>query len=230
MRTFGERFKAAREAAGLSQRSLGSKIGVSGSAISQWEDGTTAADGIRAAALETAAGILGVSVRRLLTGKDGEPSGEAPDGLRQAPADLRNVPVISLVEAGYDTGAEDPYPLGEGSSSIAVDADLARSLSRLVFALEITGESMADEFRPGDIVIIDPKVRPSPGDYVVAKLDGERTATFKKYRARGNDRNGIEIFELVPLNENYATVTVSAENPGRIVGTMIEHRRRRRRS
>lgn len=225
---FGERFREAREAAGYSQRALGKKIGYSGSAISQWESGDTHPDLIRRAALEMAAGLLRVSVNKLLTGRDDEHA-EVPDGLKAAPDDVRNVPVISLVQAGFGRDGEDPYPRGEGSGSVLVDADLAQSLSRLVFALEITGESMLEEFRPGDVVIIDPMVKPQPGDYVVAKLDRDSAATFKKYRARGSGANGEPIFELVPLNPDFATITVSSDNPGRIIGTMMEHRRRRRR-
>jgi SOS-response transcriptional repressor LexA len=225
---FGERFREAREAVGISQRALGKKIGYSGSAISQWESGDTHPDLIRRAALEMAAGILRVSVNKLLTGRDDERA-DVPPGLKAAPEDVRNIPLISLVQAGYSREGDDPYPRGEGAGSILVDADLAQSLSRLVFALEITGESMLDEFRPGDIVIIDPMIKPQPGDYVVAKVDGDSKATFKKYRSRGTGMNGEPIFELVPLNPDFATITVSADNPGRIIGTMMEHRRRRRR-
>ena len=63
----------------------------------------------------------------------------------------------------------------------------------------------------------------------MAKVDSDESATFKKYRARGSDANGVAIFDLVPLNSDYATVTVSSSNPGTIIGTMMEHRRRRRR-
>ena len=51
MSNFAERFKAARERAGISQRALGRRIGYSGSAISQWEAGVIEADNIRVAAL-----------------------------------------------------------------------------------------------------------------------------------------------------------------------------------
>lgn len=112
---------------------------------------------------------------------------------------------------------------------VGVDAATATELSRVAFALQIEGDSMMPEFQAGDIIIVDPEVAPMPGDYVVAKLDNEQTATFKKYRSRGTDATGFECFELVPLNDDYATVTVSASNPGRVIGTMIEHRRKRRR-
>ncbi len=229
MSTFAERFKAARERAGISQRALGRRIGYSGSAISQWEAGVIEADNIRVAALEMAAGIMGVSVRYLRTGKEDDSRGEVPAGLRAAQPDVRQLPVISMVQAGLGREAADPYPRGYAEQSVSVDAELARDLGRLAFALEIIGESMLDEFHPGDIVIIDPSVKPLPGDYVVARMEDDGSATFKKYRSRGRDADGHEVFELVPLNPDYPTITVNAANPGSIIGTMMEHRRRRRR-
>ena len=229
MSTFAERFKAARERAGISQRALGRRIGYSGSAISQWEAGVIEADNIRVAALEMAAGIMGVSVRYLRTGKEDDSRGEVPAGLRAAQPDVRQLPVISMVQAGLGREAADPYPRGYAEQSVSVDTELARDLGRLAFALEIIGESMLDEFHPGDIVIIDPSVKPLPGDYVVARMEDDGSATFKKYRSRGRDTEGHEVFELVPLNPDYPTITVNAANPGSIIGTMMEHRRRRRR-
>jgi len=229
MSNFAERFKAAREHAGISQRALGRRIGYSGSAISQWEAGVIEADNIRVAALEMAAGIMGVSVRYLRTGKEDDSRGEVPGGLRAAQPDVRQLPVISMVQAGHGREAADPYPRGYAEQSVSVDAELAQDLGRLAFALEITGESMLEEFHPGDIVIIDPAVKPLPGDFVVARIESDGSATFKKYRSRGRDAEGHEIFELVPLNADYPTVVVNAANPGSIIGTMMEHRRRRRR-
>jgi SOS-response transcriptional repressor LexA len=97
------------------------------------------------------------------------------------------------------------------------------------FALEITGESMTPEFGEGDLVFIDTGVEPLPGDYVVAAIQGQAEATFKKYRPRGKDENDEPIIELAPLNSDYPTLTLSAKNPGHVVGTMIEHRRFRKR-
>lgn len=229
MTTFGSRLFAARTMKGLSQRALGSKAGVSGTTISYWEDGTTDPQNIRNAALQAAAGALGVTVDYLLTGKDVREVADAPAGMRLADDNVRTVPLISHVQAGYGVGAIDAYPRGEGSTIVGVDAELASHLGRLAFALEIEGESMLPDFRPGDIVVIDPSVKPLPGDYVVAKIDGDDCATFKKYRPRGSDESGIAIFELVPMNEDYEIQRVSAENPGTIIGTMMEHRRKRRR-
>ncbi len=97
------------------------------------------------------------------------------------------------------------------------------------FAITVEGESMLPDFAPGDRVVIDPAVKPQPGDLVVAKLEAETEATFRKYRLRGRDATGQDIIDLVPLNDDYPVVTMDSNNPGRIIGTLVEHRRYRKR-
>lgn len=97
------------------------------------------------------------------------------------------------------------------------------------FALTLKGDSMSPDFLDGDIVVVDPTVQPRPGDFVVAKresryFDGIDT-TFKKYRPKGYNDNGLFIFELIPLNEDYPVISSEKENI-EIVGVMIEHRRK----
>ncbi|WP_126977105.1 helix-turn-helix domain-containing protein [Frigidibacter oleivorans] len=79
--TFGDRVTGAREAAGLTRRELASRLGVKLSSVASWEDDL--ADP-RANKLKSLAGILGVSIRWLLTGEgeglDGPPDSEAPRG------------------------------------------------------------------------------------------------------------------------------------------------------
>ncbi|KAG1243050.1 hypothetical protein G6F65_022664 [Rhizopus arrhizus] len=84
-----------------------------------------------------------------------------------------------------------------------------------------------ESFNEGDIVVIDPEVEPLPGDFVVAK-NGEHEATFKKYRPRGVTERGAVVFELVPLNPDYPSLR-SDISAIQIIGTMVEHRRYRKR-
>jgi SOS-response transcriptional repressor LexA len=136
---------------------------------------------------------------------------------------VRPIPVISYIQAGALKEISDPYSPGDGLAVEYVEDD---GLSPYAFALEIQGDSMLPEFRPGDRVIIDPDVTPGPGDFVVAK-NGHEEATFKKYRPRRMDANGNMVFELVPLNDDYPTLSSEIE-PLQIIGTMVEHRKRRR--
>lgn len=137
----------------------------------------------------------------------------------------RSIPVIGYVQAGLWTEATDSYAMGSGSEMINTDLD---DLGPNAFALRIKGDSNSPDYKEGEIVIIDPSVTPIPGDMVVAK-NGDEEATFKKYRPRGTDDNGKDIFELVPLNDDYPTLRSDRDGPMRIIGTMVEHRRFRRR-
>lgn len=166
--------------------------------------------------LSIVASILGVD---LLTGA----STKFDENVRRVPAGMRQYPVISHIQAGSLIEISNPYGPGDGFD-IEVGEDDA---SRWAFFLEIKGDSMQPEFRPGDRVLIDPEVAPSPGDYVAAR-NTKREATFKRYRVRGINKMGHEIFELVPLNEDYPVMR-SDERHLTVIGTMIEHRRKYRR-
>jgi len=135
----------------------------------------------------------------------------------------RPVPIISDVEAGEWADVVDPYEPGSGDGYL-----FTNRASELSFALRVIGRSMQPLFERGDYIVVDPNVPPMPGDIVVAKLDAENAATLKKYRPRGNDENGDPVIELVPLNEDWPTLTIDSAHRGRIIGTVVEHRKYRR--
>ncbi|MBH2071702.1 LexA family protein [Janthinobacterium lividum] len=141
---------------------------------------------------------------------------------RLVPLGTRAIPVISAIQAGAMKEISVPYATGDGYTTIYVDD----TYSQWAFGLEIDGDSMLPEYHPGDIVIIEPNWAPRPGDCVAAK-NGKQEATFKKYRLRGTNAEGNDIFELVPLNDNYPTLR-SDETPLTIIGVMAELRRKTR--
>lgn len=215
-----ERLAEAFRLSGKSRAQLAAAIGVSTSAISQWLSGSVKTlKGQSAAKIEAATGVRAAWI---VEGTGPKLVGDAGN---VAPADMgvRKIPLISYVQAGAWAEAADPYVLGDAAEWLLTDLPLADT----AFALEIKGDSMLPEFKPGDRVIIDPTIAPQPGDYVVAK-NGDQEATFKKYRPRGGNERGDVIFELVPLNEDYPSMR-SDITPILIVGTMVEHRKYRRR-
>lgn len=167
--------------------------------------------------LRKIAQALGCTVSDLFAGAEGQ------SNVAAVPIGSRRIPLISCVQAGAMTEAVDPYAVGDAAEWMLTDLDLSQN----AFALRIKGDSMLPEFREGDTVIIDPAVPPVPGDYVVAK-NCENEATFKKYRPRGVNERGEQVFELVPLNDDYPSMR-SDFTPIRIIGTMVEHRRYRKR-
>lgn len=164
--------------------------------------------GCSASWLETGAGAMAMNtIRNVVSSAVGE----------------RHIPLISYVQAGTWTSIVDNFQPGDADEFLLTDQELSES----AFALQIKGDSMLPEFKEGDRVIIDPMVQPNPGDFVVAK-NGDDEATFKKYRPRGVNENGTVLFELVPLNEDYPSLH-SGVTPIVIVGTMVEHRKYRKR-
>ncbi|BDD93513.1 hypothetical protein PanNE5_29530 [Pandoraea sp. NE5] len=192
--------------------------GVSASAVSQWFRGDTKS--LKAGSILALAKFLRVQVDWL---KDGTGPMEGDANVRAAEIGMRRIPLISSVQAGLMHEAVTPFPPGSAFEYLLTDLDLSES----AFALEVEGRSMEPEFKEGDRVIVDPAIKPIPGDFVVAK-NGHEEATFKKYRPRGIDENGVEVFELVPLNPDYPTIN-SAREPAHVIAVMVEHRRYRRR-
>lgn len=147
--------------------------------------------------------------------------GAEKSNIQLAEIGSRRIPVISSIQAGNWTEIVDSFAPGDAEDWIYSDLEL----SRVAFALDIVGYSMIPEFLPGHRVIIDPEVAPRPGDFVAAR-NGDNRATFKKYQLRGITDTGVEVFELVPLNPDYPTLS-SATQHIHIIGTMMEHRKYR---
>lgn len=208
--TIGKWVKEARTAAGISQEALANALGLTKGNVSAWENER------HKPKLEQ---ILAVAQITKHT-----PPPEAR-GVNIQPANIgsRRVPLIDYVQAGNWTAVTDPYPLGDAHDWLSTDLELSGG----AFALQIKGDSMLPDFKECDRVIIDPAITPQPGDFVVAK-NGDQEATFKKYRPRGANERGDLIFELVPLNDDYPSMR-SDTTQIVIVGTMVEHRKYRRR-
>jgi SOS-response transcriptional repressor LexA len=215
----GERLKALREKEGLSQAALAEKCGwASQSRVGNYEVGVRKISADDAVVLAQA---LRVRPELILFGSQSATL-SSPD-MELAPPDTRRIPVISYVQAGVWTETSEIRQYDGNLVYITTDLELGQ----LAFAIELKGHSMEPEFVEGDIVLIDPDEHPHPGDFVVAK-NGEDETTFKKYRPRGIGDDGREIFELVPLNDDYPTMRSDRQHI-QIIGTMVEHRRRRKR-
>lgn len=171
----------------------------------------------------TLAAICGVSALWLESGQ-GPMAAGAASLLTQLPMGMRRYPVLSFSQArGRSAGAGS----ADGAGILIVDV-ASDSASPQAFFLELDDHSMSPEFRPGDCVLIDPQVKPQPGDFVLAS-HGAQQALFRKYRLRGSDAGGEDVFELVPLNEDYP-VLQSERQPVAVMGVAVEWVRRGRRA
>jgi len=218
-----ERIKQTRKRLGYSQEILGSRVGVSRVSISQWERGENTPNGRY---LNDLAAALGVTVDWLLTGEGEGAVTSAPEVIpgyhNVEPAVIpqgNRIPILSYVQAGnWREMCEQATTFDGNVEYVAASVDIGPC----GFGLWIRGRSMTPMFNEGDLVIIDPDEQPRPGDYVVAK-NGSEEATFKKYRPRGIDESGQEVFELVPLNDDFPTMHSDRQHI-EIIGVMVEHR------
>lgn len=213
MSTFGTRLKSLRKDRKITQGQLGKVVGVSDVTVGYWEKDQNKPGG---ESLTKLAKYFGVSEMFLITGNEGKPNVSA------AALGAMRIPIISWVQAGSWASEVDARNL-EGTFDYILTTEI-HSIS--TFALNVKGKSMEPEFKEGDTIVIDPDIFPNPGDYVVAK-NGSGEATFKKYRSRGISDDGTDIFELVPLNPDYATLS-STQTHIIIIGVVVEHRRKMR--
>ncbi len=228
METINDRISARRRAQKMSQNELAKRIGITRVSISKWESGLNQPKGRY---LNDLAAALGVTVDWLLTGSGGSPESSAdqpiPGYHNVEPAVIpqgTRVPVLSYVQAGHwHEMCEQATAFDGNVEYVTAGVDVGPC----GFGLWLRGNSMLPLFKEGDLIIVDPDEAPQPGDYVVAK-NGSNEATFKKYRPRGIDENGQEVFELVPLNDDYPTMHSDRQHI-QIIGVMVEHRSYRKR-
>lgn len=202
-----------REAAAMSRETLAELVGVSPVSIYRIELGQQ----------QPRPNLLGAiaAVFRKLPGEFY--SEREPTNVEHAVLGARRIPVLDYVQAGKWTGVDVSSGVSEMRETIATDLDHPPS----AFAMRIRGNSMEPLFHESDIVVIAPTLAPQPGDFVVA-TDETGEATFKQYRLTGINEKGQTVFELHPLNPHYAPLR-SDRQPVSIVGTMVEHRRYRKR-
>ena len=208
-----ERIRELRKKHGLTQQKLGELIGVKKSSISQWENDEHSPSGDNLAQLSK---VFGVSAHWLATGKG------SPELLNVEPAVIpqgNRVPILSYVQTGNWREMCEQATAFDGNVEYV---SAGGEIGPYGFGLWLRGDSMVPLFKEGDLIIVDPDESPQPGDYVVA-MNGSDEATFKKYRPRGIDENGQEVFELVPLNDDYPTMHSDRQHI-QIIGVMVEHR------
>ncbi|MGY9006850.1 MAG: helix-turn-helix domain-containing protein [Rhodospirillales bacterium] len=213
MQGLGIRIKDARLHLGITQQTLATSCGVSRAAVAQWENNTTNPTVDR---LIVAAQILNVDPGYLL----GSEYSDAVEGIKTA-LGKRTVPVLDFIQVALLDSNPSP---STGTKFIATDQTMGPD----GFAIVVTDDSMAPEYIAEDIVFIDPDVSPRPGDIVVAHVLHDNQAVLRKYRPKGALQQETLEVDLVPLNQDWPTGIIDREIPGKIIGTVIEHRRYRK--
>jgi SOS-response transcriptional repressor LexA len=204
------------EKRGLRQVDLVKLTGYSQPTVANWLNGRTT--NLKSESAIRAAKALNVSVAWLTQGIGSVDQTFFDNNVRETSLGCKRIPIISYVQAGLPNLAVDNR---NAEDFVLVDQDY--KCSELTFALIINGDSMEPKFSEGDVIIVDPELRPHPGDYVVASTENGEEATFKKYRVVGMGRTGQPVFELVPLNTDYPILRSDSLGLS-VIGVMIEHR------
>lgn len=192
METVGQRIKALRRVTKTSQKELGKFCGVSDVAVGYWEKDINVPGG---EALAKLAKYFNTSIDYILYGTEFE------DRLI---TNMRKVPVLSWVQAGYFTESKPSDIFSEADRWI----ETALRISENAFALDVQGDSMTNPnglptIPQGATVIVDPDAEPMNGRIVVARLDGTDEATVKKLVIDGPQKF------LVPLNPRYPNIPIN---------------------
>jgi SOS-response transcriptional repressor LexA len=130
----------------------------------------------------------------------------------------RDVPILSYEKASHMSTTVDPKSLGEPLGWATIN----KPFSSATFSIPIEDASMRPKFEEGlDFPIIDPARQPSPGKFALARTKSGG-AVFRKYRELGPSQSGSMIFEMVPLNSDYATLN-SDRDGLEIIGAMVAY-------
>lgn len=126
----------------------------------------------------------------------------------------RYVPVISWVAAGDMTPV-----LSTCLTDVMEWIPRPSHLSKTAFGLVIRGRSMMPEFKPDEIIYVEPEFNPywlRDGDLVVVSCDGDGEATFKQL-VMGETS---EDMYLKPLNPEWHNQEIRPMNECRLVGVV----------
>ncbi|MFE1816926.1 LexA family protein [Metapseudomonas otitidis] len=213
MSTLGQRIAELRKKNGMSQRALAAACGWgSQSRVGNYETDSRepSLDDI-----ERMAKALGVTSAQLIAGS---PADQSNVQLAAQPTRYYRYPVLSWVSAGlwgdalqpYEPGAEDQHELSDYKGKAPC------------FWLKVSGDSMTapigDSIPDGHLILVDTGMEARPGHLVIAKLESEDKATFKRLV-----QDGGRMF-LKPLNPAYPLIEINGTC--RFIGVVVETKRK----
>lgn len=206
-----DRLKYARKQAGLTQADTAKHIGMAQGSYSELERGKSQST----AKIVQIAELFSVNPHWLATGEGSPALGKKDDQQLKRINPARFAPVINMVQAGkFAEVGQDSY-----DDELPVMGDYPES--DVLYWLELDGNSMNNDFFSGDLVLINASRQPAPGNFVVAVKLNENSATFKKYRPKGFDENGVEYWQLIPSNPEYPIIDSRFE-PFEVTGVAVE--------
>lgn len=209
METLGTRLKALRKTKKVTQQQLADAIGVSKTSVIYWEKDDNLPKHESLMALSK---VLSVTPDFLLSGKS---SGNSETNISAPfPISGRLIPVISWVQAGAWTTVE-AVPAGTQFEEWLPPNP---KCGKHGYGLEVSGESMLPDFRPGDKIYVNPDFQINDlktGDLVIVACDGETEATFKKLIVESN------CMYLEPLNPKWLEKIMELREGCKLIGKVV---------
>jgi transcriptional regulator with XRE-family HTH domain len=207
----GRKIATARKDKHLTIRALSEKTKtLSIPRISNWEQGLRSPGPVEAKLL---AEHLDVSASYLL-GLSSHPSGELPPQISSIP--LLPFNNIHTILNSKNVKLDD-------TQTIIVQPTSNRDYSASnVIATTLLDDSMEPDFNKNDLLLIDCKKMPNPGDYVVILLKEKNQTVFRKY-SENNDEKCL--FQLISSNPLWPITIIKKKAEAKIIGILIEHRR-----
>lgn len=172
MSMFPDRLQKIMDERGLSQAELGRRTGLSRQAINGLLAGDSKAP--RPENLLLLCEALDVDPYTLMLGRPRSAASKLADGTVVPDP---HVPLISWVQAGSFTEANDWHPAGHADRYVAC----SKPHGPQTYALTIVGDSMEPDFIEGDIVFVDPSREAKHGDVVIVRTPDART-TIKRFQ------------------------------------------------
>lgn len=216
----GQRIQTARIAAGLTLEQLSQRTGsLKKARIGNWEQGIRTPGPVEA---KTLAQALHVSAAYLLGLTDEKTEYVSSHYL---PRLIPLVAVEKVTTAGFLKSLLTTNSREMSDIHLPLDAALNERLSASAFAITVSDNSMAPDFRVNDQIIIDPNLSPLPGQIVIAMLEKTKQVVLRKYRAHSTRSTENGSIDLIPLNEDWPIITLDSQLKGKIIGTVCELRR-----
>jgi SOS-response transcriptional repressor LexA len=206
-----ERIRELQRQKGWSDAELAKRSGVEYSNIAKYLQGKV--EKPRGGAIEKIALALGTTEQSLLFGVAQSEKLSINDQSANAVAGKR-VPFIFLKYLGQHQAGNDLMSVWDGEMYSVVDGDV----SSHSIVTQVEDNSMLPDFQPGDKIVCDPNAEVEPGRYVLAKIEGQDKAVFRRYRLAKVSSDGMATIELKPLNEDYPTHVIDRDHPGHIIG------------
>ncbi len=120
----------------------------------------------------------------------------------------------TIIQAIREEREHDPV------SFIPLSPQLSQQLGQNAFAFRVQDDSMSPELKVGDILIADPDQAIRPGGLAIAILQEMGEATVRRYKQLSAD-DSMQQYELIPTNENWATIRGSQSNKYQIIGAVL---------